>query len=263
MSDRRCLITGASRGIGRHIVMALASRFQSMIIVGRDRPALESLREDMKASQVRIACGDVADVGFQQELARMAMEQGGIDLLVNNAGISLFGAFDTQTPETMQRVLDVNLVAPMLLTRALLPALRLTAAPQVINIGSTFADIGYPGFAVYCASKFGLRGLTEALDREFASGGPRVRLFSPRATQTDINPVEVRQLNRDLGVAEDDPREVARMLIEFLDQRDPVRRIGFPERVFVRLNQLAPGLVSRALHRQLPRIRAAFAARGS
>ncbi len=261
MSDRRCLITGASRGIGRHIALALVDHYAQIIAVGRDRAALESLRAACPPSRVQIACGDVTDPSFQQELSRLVSDTGGLDLLVNNAGIGQFGAFDGQSGESMRHVLDVNLLAPMNLIRELLPALRESPSSQVINIGSTFADIGYPGFSVYCASKFGLRGLTESLDREFALTGPRVRLFSPRATRTEINSPEVNSMNRDLGVAEDDPRDVARAFLVFLHQEAMVRRIGFPERFFVRLNQLAPGLVSRALRRQLPRIRAAFTAR--
>ena len=258
MSDRRCLVTGASRGIGRHIALALADGDTQIIAVGRDRAALESLRSACPPSRIQIACGDVTDPGFQRELARLAGEAGGLDLLVNNAGISQFGSFDAQSAEAMRHVFDVNLLAPMNLIRELLPALRKSPSSQVINVGSTFADIGYPGFSVYCASKFGLRGLTEALDREFALTGPRVRLFSPRATRTEINSPEVNSMNRDLGVAEDDPQDVARAFLIFLREDTMVRRIGFPERFFVRLNQLAPGLVSHALRRQLPRIRAAF-----
>lgn len=263
MSERRCLITGASRGIGYHIALALADEYAQIIAVGRDRAALESLQSACPPSRIQIACGDVTDPAFQRELARLASEAGGLDLLVNNAGISRFGSFDGLSAEAMRQVLDVNLLAPMNLIRELLPALRMPASSQVINIGSTFADIGYAGFSVYCASKFGLRGLTESLDREFAQTGPRVRLFSPRATRTGINSPEVNSMNRDLGVSEDDPREVARAFLVFLREDTMVRRIGFPERFFVKLNQLAPGLVSLALRRQLPRIRAAFTTRES
>jgi len=115
--------------------------------------------------------------------------------------------------------------------------------------------LGYPGQAAYCASKFALRGFSEALRRELADGPVRVLHLAPRATRTAMNGAAACALNAELGVAMDEPAEVARALLALL--RRPVRErlLGRPEALFARLNQLLPGLLDRVLRRQLPVIR--------
>jgi short-subunit dehydrogenase len=115
--------------------------------------------------------------------------------------------------------------------------------------------LGYPGHAAYCASKFALRGFTEALRRELADAPVRVLYLAPRATRTAMNGAAVYALNAELGVAMDEPAAVARELLALLRASSRERLLGMPERLFARLNQLLPGLVDRALRRQLPIIR--------
>jgi short-subunit dehydrogenase len=203
-------------------------------------------------------CGDITDTRFLDSLVQTVRAQGGINTLVNNAGVSAFGGFGAMSVDEIQGMVQANLVGPMLLTRALLPTLQETAHAQVINIGSALGYIGYPGYVGYCASKFGLRGFTEALSRELADTGVRVRLFSPRATQTTMNSSAVRAMNKALGSAEDSPEDVATAFLQFFDRQASEGRVGQPEAFFSRLNQLLPQLVAGSLRRQLPRIRAFF-----
>jgi short-subunit dehydrogenase len=115
--------------------------------------------------------------------------------------------------------------------------------------------LGYPGHAAYCASKFALRGFSEALRRELADGPVRVTYFAPRATRTAMNGRAVAELNAELGIAMDDPAQVADALVALLRRPAAERLLGMPESLFARLNQVVPGLVDRALRRQLPLIR--------
>jgi short-subunit dehydrogenase len=115
--------------------------------------------------------------------------------------------------------------------------------------------LGYPGHAAYCASKFALRGFSEALRRELADTGVRVMYFAPRTTRTAMNSRALDALNAELGVAADAPEGVARALLSRLGKPAGERRLGMPEALFARINQLAPSLVDRALRRQLPQIR--------
>jgi short-subunit dehydrogenase len=143
----------------------------------------------------------------------------------------------------------------MQLTRRLLPELGRRPEAWIVNVGSIMGYLGYPGHAAYCASKFALRGFTEALRRELADSPVRVLYLAPRATRTAMNGAGVRALNAELGVAMDEPVAVARALVALLE--DPVRErlLGMPEKLFARLNQVLPGLVDRALLRQLSTIR--------
>lgn len=254
----RVVITGASRGIGAAIARQLAARASWVCLAGRDREALESVRSALGAVDCCVVAGDLTDERIHARIAAAASLRGGLDLLVNNAGISGFSGFAQQDPSAIRRLVEVNLVSPMLLARGLLPELAKSAEAQIINIGSTFAYIGHPGFAAYCAAKSGLRGFTEALGRELSDTTIRVRLFSPRATATGINSAAVRAMNRDLRVREDQPADVARQFMRFLAGRGEEYCVGWPEKMFARLNQWLPAVVGGALKKHLPRVRSAW-----
>lgn len=255
-SSRRCraVLTGASGGIGAAIARRLAPRADLLILVGRQRAALDALAAELDC-RVLIVCGDLCEAQTVQAVVAAARAGGGIDLLVNNAGVSGFHAFETQDPEAIRTLVETNLVAPMLLTRALLPLLGQAAAAQVVNIGSVFGALGFPGFAAYGAAKAGLAGFSQALRRELSDTTISVRHFSPRATRTAINSAAVDAMNRDLGTSEDSPEAVAAAFIGFLDGRTGQRTLGFKESFFVLLNKLLPGLPDNAIRKQLPRIR--------
>lgn len=253
----RALITGASGGIGAALALGLSSRYSHLFLVGRRQDRLEELVGRIRGCKVTVLVGDLANPAFLQHIVSTVGLSEGLDLLVNNAGVGLFGGFDVQSDEEISNVIQVNLLAPMMLTKAMLPALRIRQS-QVINVGSAFGAIGYPGFSAYSASKFGLRGWTEALSRELSDSSVRVRLFSPRATLTEMNDERVRKLNAGLNVAQDTPEAVVAQFMTFLNSRGARFQIGAPERFFAGLNALLPGVVGRALGRKLPEIRNYF-----
>ena len=251
----RAVLTGASGGIGAAIARRLAPQADLLILVGRQRERLDAMAAQMTGTRVRVVCGDLCDGATLAALAELARVEGGIDLLVNNAGVSGFHAFETQDPAAIRAMIDTNLTAPMLLTRALLPQLALASKAQVINIGSVFGSLGFPGFAAYGAAKAGLAGFSQALRRELSDTQIAVRHFSPRATRTAINSAAVDAMNRELGTAEDTPDDVATAFMTFLAGSAGQHTIGARERVLVLLNKLLPGLPDQAIRKQLVQIR--------
>jgi short-subunit dehydrogenase len=205
---------------------------------------------------LRCACvaADLTTPAGRDAVASAAMRTG-VDLLINNAGISAFAWFADQSEEEVGRILEVNALAPMLLTRRLLPLLQSQPAATIVNVGSIFGYLGYPGCASYSASKFALRGFTEALRRELADGFVRVLYFAPRATRTALNSDALTALNEELGVAMDAPAAVADELMRLLRRPARERLLGMPEKLFARINQLLPGLVDNGLRKQLSVIR--------
>jgi short-subunit dehydrogenase len=250
----RVVLTGAGSGIGAAIARRLATQSDLLIVAGRDRERLAGLAREMSGTPVQIICGDLCDLHTVAAVTAAARDSG-VNLLVNNAGVSAFHAFDTQDPMAIRQLIDTNLVAPMLLTRALLPQLGLAASAQVINIGSVFGSLGFPGFAAYGAAKAGLAGFSQSLRRELADTSIAVRHFSPRATRTTINSAAVNALNRELGTAEDTPEAVAEAFMRFLAGTASQHTVGAKERLFVLLNKLLPGLPDNALRKQLGQIR--------
>lgn len=251
----RAVLTGAGGGIGAAIARALAPHADLLVLVGRQRAPLEALAAQLGQCPVLIVCGDLCEAATLDAVAAAARTAGGINLLVNNAGTSGFHAFESQSPEAIRKLVDTNLLAPMLLTRTLLPLLGQARTAQVVNIGSVFGSLGFPGFAAYGAAKAGLAGFSQALRRELSDGAIAVRHFSPRATRTPINSAAVDAMNRELGTAEDSPEAVAGAFIRFLDGSAGQRTLGAKERFFVLLNKLLPGLPDNAIRKQLPQIR--------
>ena len=255
ISQPRVVITGATGGIGREIARLLSPRSDWLLLAGRNRTELEALRQELGQRRTHIVCGDLCESATREELRVTALAQGGANVLVNNAGCGDFRDFSSQEDERLRALLETNLLAPMLLTRAMLPQLRKQAPAQIINIGSIFGYIGFPGFGAYCAGKFGLRGFSQSLRRELADTGVAVRYFAPRATRTPFNADAVTAMNRELGNAEDLPEDVAREFLAFLASSAWERKLGAKERFFVFMNQLFPSVPDKAITGQLPIIR--------
>jgi short-subunit dehydrogenase len=259
-SGRHAILTGAGGGIGRAAAAVLAPMARAMVLVARDERRLATLRDELSLAHpglhLTVVAGDLTDRTTRARVRDAAQAlPGPPDLLVNNAGINEFRAFESHDAADVARLLEVNLVAPMQLTRELLPLLLSAPAAQIVNVGSVYGYLGYPGFAAYCASKFGLRGFSEALRRELSDTAVDVRYFAPRAARTAANGPAVAALNRELGVREDAPEAVARELLKFLGSTAAERRLGFPERLYVLVNQLLPRVTDAAIRGQLPTIR--------
>ncbi|MBY0468142.1 MAG: SDR family oxidoreductase [Burkholderiaceae bacterium] len=252
--DARVVLTGANGGIGRAMAHALVRAGAAVLLVGRSRPALTALAHEfagaVEAPSDRVGChaADLCDPAAIDGL-RDAAAAWGANVVVHNAGVPSFGRLESLSTADIQRVLDTNLLAPMLLTQALLPHLRRLPQARVICVGSALGRIGLPGFSAYSASKFGLRGFAEALRRELGDGPVQVQYLGPRSTRTGFNSAEVEAYNQATGTAVDTPESVALALLDLLASQAAERFLGFPEKLAVRLNGLAPGLLDGAFDR--------------
>lgn len=254
----RALVTGGAGGIGGAIADELLARGGAVLLVDRDAAALDRAagRLSRYGERVGTLTADLTRATDRERLcAEAATWRGGINVLVNNAGVNHFRMFADQPPEQLDVAIAINLQAPMHLCRALLPHLQRQPEACILNTGSVFGAIGYPGYAVYSATKFAVRGFTEALRRELADTNVRVRYLAPRATRTSINTSAVERMNDELGVAMDPPELVAKAVCDMLAGNRVEAVIGWPEKFFARVNGLLPRLVDGALRKQLPVIR--------
>lgn len=259
LQDARVLLTGATGGIGAATAVALLEQGASVLLTGRDAASLQALADSLKADAARVAIlpADLTSNADRARLCKAASTwKGGVNVLINNAGVGQFALLQHGAAEDAQRVFASNVIAPIELCRQLLPHLLRQPYAHILNVGSVFGTIGYPGYTVYCGTKFALRGFTEALRRELSNSRVRVHYLAPRATRTKINSSAVQRLNARLGTAVDEPDCVARAALKMLRTESIAQVIGWPEKLFARLNALMPWLVDSALAKQLPIIQA-------
>ncbi len=244
LAGKVALITGAGSGIGRALAIEGARRGLELVLVGRREAALEKTREQIDADgRVDIV---VADITLAADRKRIyaAVEQrcGGLDLLINNAGVVEVGAFGHGSDEITEAMLAVNLMAPINLTRCLLPLVQKKGGGRIVNIGSMFGDIAFPYFAAYSASKFGLRGFSEGLRRELVQEQIGVTYVAPRGVRTPAAD-SFAKLVAPMGMKLDDASAVALHIWNGIarEARDIYPR--GPERIFLLLQRLFPRLI--------------------
>lgn len=250
----RLVITGASGGIGRALIRVMQPHIDLIILNGLDKQSLEQVRDELGLKNCHIIPGDVLDPEVRQNIYTIAETNGGINLLLNNAGMNDFNSFENQSDEIITNLINVNLTAPMLLTKKLLPLLKDNNS-QIINTGSIFGYLGFPGFVAYSSAKFGLRGFSQALRRELGDTNIRVRYFAPRATKTNFNDSRINKMNEALNTTLDDPNVVALAFHNFIDQTKWQEVVGFTESIFVFINKNLPNIVDKALIKKLPIIK--------
>ena len=246
----RILLTGAGSGIGRHLALQLGRKGANLALVGRNETKLQAAADEIERNggRAHVFVFDIAREEGQAELVDQVREVlGGIDMLVNNAGVMSFCAFPGQDPADVERLVKTNVTGPMLLTQAVLPHLLRQNSGKIVNVGSTFGTIGFGHFSVYCATKFAMRGFSESLRRELDHTHIGVTYVAPRATRTSLNADAVVELNLETGIAMDEPEDVAAIIISAIERDAKDCYIGWPERFFVRLNSLLPRLVDNAL----------------
>lgn len=254
LSEARVVLTGASGGIGLAIADALCASGARVLAVARHRETLAPLLSRYPQHLCWVAA-DLTCSAERRKVLAAAEAIGGINLLINAAGVNHFAMLEQLDDVEINAMLAVNISAPICLTKLLLPLLKQAGSAMVVNVGSTYGSIGYAGYASYCATKFALRGFSEALRRELADTRVGVLYVAPRATRTTMNSSAAQVLNDALNAGVDDPQTVASAVVHSIagDRRDLY--LGWKERFFVRLNSLFPHLVDKGLRKHLPLIR--------
>lgn len=189
LKGKNAIITGAGRGIGRAIAIALANEGVNVGLLARSEEHLQVVVKETEAQGVKAVLA-TADISSNEEVTKaihsLTNELGTIDILINNAGIAKFGKFMDLEVEEWEKIIQVNLMGVYYVTRAVLPGMIEQQSGDIINISSSAGQKGAPITSAYSASKFGVMGITESLAMEVRKHNIRVSALTPSTVATDL-----------------------------------------------------------------------------
>jgi short-subunit dehydrogenase len=256
LQGRRLLITGASGGIGRGIAEQAARAGARLVLAARSRDRLEALAGDLRqaGADVLVVPTDVT-VGTERAhlFERVVAHFGGLDVLINNAGVGAFGHFVESSEAILRQVMEVNFFAPAEMIRLAAPLLAKGEQPAIVNVSSMCGRRGIPAWPEYSASKFALCGLTEALRAELVRFGIDVLLIVPGLTRSELS----KHLLRNAGRMKIDfaggmpPAKVAAGVLRALCRNRTETVLGWDARWVLRVQRFLPWVVDRLLARKV------------
>jgi short-subunit dehydrogenase len=252
----RVLLTGASSGIGRALAGHLAQAGARVVLAARSLAKLQEVKQSLTARGLDVAAlaTDVTSDSDRRKALEFTVDRlGGLDVLVNNAGIGSFGHFSDSTEDALRQIMEVNFFAPAELIRLAIPHLANGRRPAIVNVSSMCGRRGLPAWSEYSASKFALTGLSEALRAELADRAIDVVLIQPGRTRTDLGSHLLRNTGRmqmrfDQGML---PEEVAAGIASAITSGQAETVLGGEARWMLRLNRWAPRILDRLIARKI------------
>ena len=219
LKNKTVVLTGAGGGIGRAIAGKLAAEQMNLILLGGNH--IEKLNETAAVVNQQSSCivmpGDLTSPEFIAEsIQEIEHSFGGIDVLINNAGVAQNTPFENISLEEFDKIMAINVRVPFMLTQKTLPLLKKSETPTIINIASVVSHAGYPMQSIYSASKHALLGMTKSIAREYYKENIRVHAICPGGVYTDMVKVSRPDLSSDGMIM---PEDIADLVWFFLAHR--------------------------------------------
>lgn len=250
---RRVVLTGATSGIGWCLATGLIGAGASVVVGGRREDRLRSLKRSLGNPRELICIpGDVCNGAHREELVQAASERlGGLDVLINNAGVGAIGMFEHSDPQRLRQIFEVDFFAGVELTRQAIPLLKMGVTPAICNINSVLGFRGVPLKSEYCAAKFALRGWSESLRVELRPSGIEVVNVYPSTTKTEFfgSLIESRGNVRIRSLSAQSPETVARHTLRALQKGRRETILSAGGKSFVWFSRRFPRLADRLLQR--------------
>jgi NAD(P)-dependent dehydrogenase (short-subunit alcohol dehydrogenase family) len=254
LADRTAIVTGAASGIGRAVAMSLASRGCHLALADVNEAELTQTVEMAKACGVRVS-GHKLDVSNADAIAAfpdmVKAQHPKIDVLVNNAGVALTGSFEEISEADFEWLISINFFGVVRMTRTFLPLLKASDDARLVNLSSLFGIIAPPFQTAYSASKFAVRGFSEALRKELIGTSVGVTVVHPGGIATSIaisarHPAgtpadEIAKRNAEAGrVLRMPPEKAGEIIVSAMERRQPRVLVGNDAKLLALIEQLAP-----------------------
>lgn len=256
LKSKRIAVTGASSGIGLALARALAAEGARLVLAARSEDKLHELARTLPGEPL-VVPADVTKDDHRQRLLDRALEHfGGLDMLINNAGVCSWAHFVDSSEAVLRAVMEVNFFGPADLTRRAIPILAQGQQPAVVNVASMCGRRALPSFPEYSASKFALCGLTEALRGELARFGIDILLIVPGLTRSDLARHYLLSKGRaDIDHAKGmDPAYVAERIIHSLKKNKAETVLGGEAKWILRCNKFFPRLTDWLIARKIRKL---------
>ncbi len=253
LAGKRILLTGATGGLGNALAKQLTAKGVNLAILGRDSLKLKNLKNDIQVSGNKVISieADLSQKGIPEKAINATIEKlGGIDVVINNAGVLDFIGFENQSEERIQEIIHTNVTAVIQLSHAAMPYFKKNNVGHLVFIGSIFGSLGFPHYATYCASKFAIHGFSQALRRELVNTNIGITYVAPRFIKTAMNNESATAMTKKSGNKMDSPEKVASIVLKGIEREKQEVFIGQPETFFAWLNGVAPKLVNLGLKKQ-------------
>ena len=262
IKNSRILLTGASSGIGRALALQLAEEGANLVLTARREHLLTELKEEIQRHQasksVKVLCipGDITDLAVQKRCLEAACEHlGGLDALVNNAGVGATALIEATSDELARRLMEVNYFSALSLARQAVPLLREslvkkpTRAPIIVFLSSVVGFRGVPHYGAYSAAKFAITGLSESLRAELSGDGIDVLLVSPGTTETEFFDSLLESSSKPNMPKHNmvSPESVAKKIVTAMKRRKKRIIPYFQAQILYYLNRLSPNLTDRVM----------------
>jgi short-subunit dehydrogenase len=248
LAGLRVLVTGASQGIGRALAASAAKRGCKVLAAARSQPLLDELAKEVRTpgGTIETVAADVTSPADRQAMVDAAQKHfGGLDILINNAGIGATGHFMDSDPAVLRQIFEVNYFGLCEVTRAFIPILKKGTTPAIVNISSVVARRALPARSLYSSSKFAVAGLSEAIRAELSKDGIDVVVVNPGLTQTNFsqNMLEAKaklSLDHKRGMTSE---QVAEATLDAVAANKTEVTLTFQGKLLVLVNRYAPWVI--------------------
>ncbi len=259
LKGMRVLVTGASQGIGKALAELAARRGARVIATARSVELLNGLAETVSKDghTLVVVQADITQPADRQKMVDAAVQHfGGLDILINNAGIGATGHFAESSPEVLRSIMETNFFGTTETTRAFLPLLRKGTKPAIVNISSIIGKRALPARSLYSASKFAVEGFSQAIRAELSKDGIDVLVINPGLTQTNFsqNMLERKaklQLDHMRGMTSE---QVAEASLRAIEKGKNNLNLTFKGRLLLFAARFLPGLVDRIAKKKVREI---------